>query len=155
MRFGLLLPHFGDYASRDRILQGSIRAEELGFDSVWVRDHLVFEPHGEFEAPNREFYEQQSGGKLKLPKCNACSMMHYPPRTMCPDCRSTDLGYAEVSGKGTIHSYVILSEPIHPAFHPHPNAPIALIEIDEAIAPDVLKAVLALPHVRQAKPLRF
>ncbi len=57
MKFGLLLPHFGDYASRDRILEGSIRAEELGFDSVWVRDHLVFEPHGEFEAPNREFYE--------------------------------------------------------------------------------------------------
>jgi len=32
---------------------------------------------------------------------------------------------------------------------------IALIEIDEAIAPDILKAVCDLPHVRQAKPLRF
>ena len=32
---------------------------------------------------------------------------------------------------------------------------IALIEIDEAIAPEVLKAVDDLPHVRQAKPLRF
>jgi len=32
---------------------------------------------------------------------------------------------------------------------------IALIEIDEAIAPDILKQVLALPHVRQAKLLRF
>ena len=57
MKFGLLLPHFGDYASRDRIIEGAVRAEQLGFDSVWVRDHLVFEPHGEFEAPNREFYE--------------------------------------------------------------------------------------------------
>ena len=57
MRFGLLLPHFGDHASREAILEGAVRAEELGFDSVWVRDHLVFEPHGEFEAPNREFYE--------------------------------------------------------------------------------------------------
>ena len=57
MKFGLLLPHFGDHASREAILEGAVRAEELGFDSVWVRDHLVFEPHGEFEAPNREFYE--------------------------------------------------------------------------------------------------
>jgi alkanesulfonate monooxygenase SsuD/methylene tetrahydromethanopterin reductase-like flavin-dependent oxidoreductase (luciferase family) len=24
---------------------------------VWVRDHLLFEPHGEFEAANRDFYE--------------------------------------------------------------------------------------------------
>lgn len=57
MKFGLLMPHFGDYADRDMILDGARRAEELGFDSVWVRDHLVFEPHGEFENPNRDFFE--------------------------------------------------------------------------------------------------
>ncbi|MEV0583266.1 LLM class flavin-dependent oxidoreductase [Nonomuraea sp. NPDC050310] len=57
MEFGLLLPHFGEFADRDRLLRGSQRAEELGFDSVWVRDHLVFEPHGEMESPNREFYD--------------------------------------------------------------------------------------------------
>lgn len=56
-KYGLLLPHFGEYASRERLLKGARRAEELGFDSVWVRDHLVFEPHGEMEKPNRTFYE--------------------------------------------------------------------------------------------------
>jgi len=57
MKFGLLLPHFGEYADRDRLLDGARRAEELGFDSVWVRDHLLFEPHGEFESAHRDFYE--------------------------------------------------------------------------------------------------
>lgn len=57
MKYGLLLPHFGEEAGRDKILKGSQRAEELGFDSVWVRDHLVFEPHGEMEKPNRTFYD--------------------------------------------------------------------------------------------------
>lgn len=57
MKFGLLLPHFGEHADRDMILDGAKLAEELGFDSVWVRDHLLFEPHGEFEGANREFYE--------------------------------------------------------------------------------------------------
>lgn len=57
MKFGLLLPHFGEHASRDKLLRGSQRAEDVGFDSVWVRDHLVFEPHGEMEKPNREFYD--------------------------------------------------------------------------------------------------
>jgi alkanesulfonate monooxygenase SsuD/methylene tetrahydromethanopterin reductase-like flavin-dependent oxidoreductase (luciferase family) len=57
MKFGLLLPHFGEHASKHKLLEGSKRAEELGFDSVWVRDHLVFEPHGEMEKPNREFYD--------------------------------------------------------------------------------------------------
>ncbi|MGH3222111.1 MAG: LLM class flavin-dependent oxidoreductase [Streptosporangiaceae bacterium] len=56
-KYGLLLPHFGEDADRDKLLGGAQRAEELGFDSVWVRDHLVFEPHGEMEKPNRTFYE--------------------------------------------------------------------------------------------------
>ncbi|MBI3457583.1 MAG: LLM class flavin-dependent oxidoreductase [Candidatus Rokubacteria bacterium] len=55
--YGLLLPHFGEEAHRDKLLVGARRAEELGFDSVWVRDHLVYEPHGEMERPNRTFYE--------------------------------------------------------------------------------------------------
>ena len=57
MKFGLLLPHFGEHASKDKLLEGSILAEKMGFDSVWVRDHLVFEPHGEMEKPNRTFYD--------------------------------------------------------------------------------------------------
>lgn len=56
-KYGLLLPHFGEEADRDKLLEGSKLAEQLGFDSVWVRDHLVFEPHGEMEKPNRTFYD--------------------------------------------------------------------------------------------------
>ncbi len=55
--YGVLLPHFGKYADRDRILDGAKLAEQLGFDSVWVRDHLVFEPHGEMEDPERDFFD--------------------------------------------------------------------------------------------------
>ncbi|MCE0509676.1 MULTISPECIES: LLM class flavin-dependent oxidoreductase [Microbacterium] len=57
MKFGLLLPHFGEEASKEKLLEGSKLAESFGFDSVWVRDHLVFEPHGEMEKPNRTFYD--------------------------------------------------------------------------------------------------
>lgn len=56
-RYGLLLPHFGAEAGRDKLLAGARRAETLGFDSVWVRDHLIYEPHGELEKPDRTFYE--------------------------------------------------------------------------------------------------
>jgi alkanesulfonate monooxygenase SsuD/methylene tetrahydromethanopterin reductase-like flavin-dependent oxidoreductase (luciferase family) len=46
LRYGLLLPHFGEFASRDNLIRGAQTAEKYGFDSVWVRDHLVFHPHG-------------------------------------------------------------------------------------------------------------
>ena len=46
LKFGLLLPHFCEYASTELCIEGAKKAETYGFDSVWVRDHLVFEPHG-------------------------------------------------------------------------------------------------------------
>jgi probable F420-dependent oxidoreductase len=45
LKFGLLLPHFGVHASIEKSLEGARRAEAYGFNSVWVRDHLVFKPH--------------------------------------------------------------------------------------------------------------
>ena len=56
LKFGLLLPHFGAYASLEKCLEGARRAEAYGFDSVWVRDHLVFEPHG-IEGTDRTHIE--------------------------------------------------------------------------------------------------
>jgi alkanesulfonate monooxygenase SsuD/methylene tetrahydromethanopterin reductase-like flavin-dependent oxidoreductase (luciferase family) len=46
MKIGILLPHTGANASRERIVDQSLRLEQAGFDSVWVRDHLVWHPHG-------------------------------------------------------------------------------------------------------------
>ncbi|HEY7316738.1 MAG TPA: LLM class flavin-dependent oxidoreductase [Candidatus Binatia bacterium] len=45
LKFGLVLPHFGQHASVERCLEGAAKAETYGFDSVWVRDHLVFTPY--------------------------------------------------------------------------------------------------------------
>ena len=44
-RYGVLLPHFGTHASQSRLIGGAQRIERYGFDSVWVRDHVVFHPH--------------------------------------------------------------------------------------------------------------
>jgi alkanesulfonate monooxygenase SsuD/methylene tetrahydromethanopterin reductase-like flavin-dependent oxidoreductase (luciferase family) len=44
--YGLLLPHFGGQANKEKVIEGAKKAEAMGFDSVFVRDHLVFHPHG-------------------------------------------------------------------------------------------------------------
>ena len=41
MKFGLPLPHFRRVASPDAIRQVALRAEQLGFDGIWVSDHIV------------------------------------------------------------------------------------------------------------------
>jgi probable F420-dependent oxidoreductase len=49
--YGVLLPHFGSRAGRDTIVGSAPVIERYGFDAVWVRDHLVYHPHGH-EDPN-------------------------------------------------------------------------------------------------------
>ena len=41
MKFGLVLPNFGPQASRFAIIDSTIAAENAGFDSVWLTDHLA------------------------------------------------------------------------------------------------------------------
>jgi len=41
MKFGITVPNYGKFADRESILEISIAAEELGFDSLWVSDHVV------------------------------------------------------------------------------------------------------------------
>src|SRR5258708_22670883 len=55
-RFGLLVPHFGVEADQDLLIKGAQLADRLGFDSLWVRDHLVFHPHG-MEGTDPPFIE--------------------------------------------------------------------------------------------------
>ena len=57
MRFGLLLPHFGEHASRQAVLDGAQLAESVGFDSVFTRDHVVYEPHSGIENEDTTFYD--------------------------------------------------------------------------------------------------
>jgi hypothetical protein len=50
---------------------------------------------------------------------------------MCPDCRSVDLSWGPVSGRGTIYSYALLHHPQSPAFS-YP-VPAVLVDLDEGV----------------------
>lgn len=41
MKFGVVLPTYGKNATRLSILDTALAAEELGFDSIWVTDHVA------------------------------------------------------------------------------------------------------------------
>ena len=56
MKFGVLAPHFGQWTSRQALIDNAPVIEQMGFHSLWVRDHLVWKPH-EMEGPDRTFLE--------------------------------------------------------------------------------------------------
>lgn len=56
MKFGVLLPHFGQWTSRENLVENAPVIEQMGFHSLWVRDHLVWRPH-EMEGEDQTFLE--------------------------------------------------------------------------------------------------
>lgn len=57
MTFGLMLPHFGPHVSAERLMNAGELAERLGFDAVWVRDHLLWRPHAHEARSSLTFVE--------------------------------------------------------------------------------------------------
>ncbi|MCE2526181.1 MAG: TIGR03619 family F420-dependent LLM class oxidoreductase [Actinomycetia bacterium] len=52
----MLVPHFGQWTSRETLIDNAPVIEQMGFHSLWVRDHLVWKPH-EMEGRDRTFLE--------------------------------------------------------------------------------------------------
>ena len=56
MRVGIHLPHIGRKAGPDAIRRAAMQAEELGFDDVWVSEHIIV-PKGAPYPPSPIFYD--------------------------------------------------------------------------------------------------
>ncbi len=48
---------------------------------------------------------RQSFYRLEGTRCASCERSFFPPRNLCPDCRSTDLETHRFGGSGTLYSY--------------------------------------------------
>ncbi len=80
---------------------------------------------------NEGFWSAAEEGRLVVQRCAGCRALHHPPRPMCPDCRSVDLGWEQAVGTGVVYSYALLHHPQHPAFE-YPVV-AALVDLDEGV----------------------
>src|ERR1700742_3711900 len=56
MKLGIHLPHIGRKASPENIRRAAVQAEELGFDDVWVSEHIIV-PKGAPYPPSPNFWD--------------------------------------------------------------------------------------------------
>ncbi len=89
------------------------------------------------------FFEALKEEELRVPKCAKCGRLSYPPRAMCPDCQSFDFEWAPVSGRGTIYSYVVTHQAIHPALVGH--TPLATVEVELEEGPRITSNLVDVP----------
>jgi probable F420-dependent oxidoreductase len=56
MQIGIHLPHIGRKSSPDSIRRAAVQAEELGFEDVWVSEHIIV-PKDAAYPPSPSFYD--------------------------------------------------------------------------------------------------
>ena len=86
-------------------------------------------------AEAEPFWAALSQGRLALQKCADCGALAHPPRTMCRECQSMTFTWHEVSGQGTVYSYVVTHQAIHPALAGH--TPFATVEVELTEGPRI------------------
>lgn len=55
-------------------------------------------------------------GELAIQRCSACGVLRHPPRPMCGACQSTEWDHVLSTGRGTVHSYVVIHYPEVPGY---------------------------------------
>ena len=78
-----------------------------------------------------EFWEGTAAGELRIQACGACGRLRFPPRPMCPYCRSTDVTWNKMSGRGSVWSFVVPHPPLLPAFEPLAPYNVVVVSLEE------------------------
>lgn len=76
------------------------------------------------------FWEGCQQHELRIQFCTDCQKHFFFPRLFCPTCLGDAVEWRTVSGKGTLHTYVISARPA-PGFENETPYAIAIVKLDE------------------------
>ena len=71
--------------------------------------------------------------KMITTKCNDCGQIHWPPRVLCPNCLSTDIGWVDMPETAKIYSYTIAYGGLPPELADKAPVVCALIDFPNGV----------------------
>jgi uncharacterized OB-fold protein len=78
------------------------------------------------------FWDAAREGRLAAPRCASCGSFRMPPTPFCPHCRSQEIDWVTLSGKGVLYSYTTVARAIVPEAADHVPYVAAVIELPDA-----------------------
>jgi hypothetical protein len=93
---------------------------------------------------NRPFWEGCKEGKLRMQRCGACAHIRFPINTVCPRCLSPDFSWQDLSGRGTVFSYIVFYQVYNKAFAQDVPYNVALVQLEEG--PRMYSNVVGVPN---------
>jgi len=92
-----------------------------------------------------EFWAGAARGELLVQACGHCGAWRFPPRPMCPRCRSLEARWDRASGNATIWSFVVSHPPLLPAYAALAPYNVIVVALDEDPTIRMVGNLLARP----------
>jgi uncharacterized OB-fold protein len=84
---------------------------------------------------DKPFWDAANEERLVVQHCSACDRLQHPPQATCAQCGKGDnLGWKQMSGKGTIYSYGVVHDTPVASMQPDQPYNLAVIQLDDDAA---------------------
>jgi uncharacterized protein len=82
---------------------------------------------------SKPWWDALAAGELTMQRCQACGRRQFPPLERCRHCAG-ELALDAVSGRGTVHTFIVQHHPVAPGFESLRPYGIALVALEEDAA---------------------
>jgi len=105
-----------------------------------IGDRPVPEPD-EWSQP---FFDGTLRGELMLQHCGACGRWMWPAKVRCIECLADGLQWQAASGLGTLYSFTLVHQLVHPGFRGEMPYNLALVDLDEGVR--IQTSIVGVPN---------
>ena len=84
------------------------------------------------DAWTEPFWLEARKHRLVAPQCTSCGAFRMPPGPFCPKCRQQDVAWIELSGRGTVYSFIVTHQALIPQLADYVPYVAAVVELDDA-----------------------
>jgi uncharacterized protein len=92
-----------------------------------------------------EFWAGCRRGELIVQECASCGRWRFPPRPMCPHCRSLEVRWVVTSGQATVWSFVVPHPPLLPAYNDLAPYNVIVVALDEDVTIRMVGNLVSAP----------
>ncbi len=85
------------------------------------------------DEASRPFFEGARQHLLMLQECSACGAVMWPVKPRCDNCWSADIKWVQASGKGTLYSFTLVHQLMHPGFADEIPYNLAEVDLEEGL----------------------
>jgi uncharacterized protein len=101
-----------------------------------------------------EWYAQCASSELRFQRCEVCRAWRHPPRVLCAACGSDAWSWQPSTGRGSLFSWTVTHQALHPAYADRVPYVVAVVELEEGVRVVTALAGVALGDLALDLPLQ-